>query len=165
MFACFRLSCKKKKKKKKEPMNFPAPHQESICLLHHSSTHIPLYQMQNTPAGPTKAHVLCTVTRGNKPIPTAGGNSLKQSGNSDKSTQQHRGEQLTPPQRAPTDTAYKPQPCKTHCRDFGIGADRSLEDFTRAVEWGSPWTWSSHKEIIWFTELVWKLLLNTSLLL
>lgn len=121
-------------KKKKTPMNFPAPHQESICLLHHSSTHILLYQMQNTPAGLTKAHVLCTVARGNKPIPTAGGNSLKQSGNSNKFTQQHRGEQLIPPQHVPTDRAYKPQPCRTHCRDFGIGADRSLEDFTRSVE-------------------------------
>lgn len=130
MFACFRLSCKKNKKN----MNFSPPHLESICLLHHSSTHILLYQMQNTPAGLTKAHVLCTVTRGNKSIPTAGGNSLKQSGNSNKFTQQHRGEQLTPPQHVPTDTAYKPQPCKTHCGDFGIGADRSLEDFTRSVE-------------------------------
>lgn len=30
-------------------------------------------------------------------------------------------------------------------------------------EWGSPWTRPSYKEIIWFTELVWKLVLNTSL--
>lgn len=30
-----------------------------------------------------------------------------------------------------TDATDKRQQCRTHCHDFGIGADRSLEDITR----------------------------------